>query len=67
MENVRGIAMEEEELEDTPSETSTEGRSLITRLDSTSVTSEGSITPEDEAPVKFFEVEEPLVFRGQLV
>jgi hypothetical protein len=67
VENVRENVMEEEELEETPSETSTEGRSPIMRLDSTSVTSEGSCTPEDESPVKFFEAEEPLVFRGQLI
>jgi hypothetical protein len=67
LENVREVTMEDEELEDTPSETSTEGQSPTTRLDSTSVTSDGSITPEDEPSVKFFEVEEPLVFRGQLI
>ena len=59
--------MEDEELDETPSETSTEGRSPITRMDSTSVTSEGSVTPEDEPQTKFFDVEKPILFRGQLI
>jgi len=63
----KDVAMECEELEDTPSEASTEGRSPITILDSTSVTSEESVTPEDEPPTKFLETEKPVLFRGQFV
>lgn len=63
----KSVTMEYEELEDTPSETSTDGRSPITRLDSTSVTSEDSLTPEDESTVRFFETEKPILFRGQLI
>ena len=52
---------EDEEVEDTTSETSTEGRSPITRLNSSSITSEGSVTPEYEPHSKLFEIEKPII------
>jgi hypothetical protein len=37
-----------EEVEDTTSEGSMEGHSPITRVESTPITSDGSVTPDDE-------------------
>ena len=63
--------LEGEYIEDTTSEISTEGHTPLTREDSPSVTSNGSITPEFENNgQKFFdtkavvsEVEEPVLLR----